>query len=118
MNNTVFLRWFESARITYLERIGFPAKIRADGQGPILAAVHCNYRSQLKYPDTVRIGARVTKIGTTSAHISQVVFSRAQQAIVADGESIVVFYDYRTKRPIPIPDPLRAAIEKLQNAVE
>ena len=50
VNNTLTIRWFESARIAYMEQ-GFPASMRSsEGAGPILAAIRCNYRRQLHYP--------------------------------------------------------------------
>jgi acyl-CoA thioester hydrolase len=118
VNNTVFLRWFESARVAFLQRIGLAARIRSDGLGPILAAVHCNYRRQLKYPDTVQIGARVGRIGESSATIDHVVVSRRLEAIVADGQSVVVYLDYRANQPVRIPDDIRQTITDLQRSAE
>src|SRR5678815_2496598 len=66
VNNTVYFRWFESARIAYGTRI----ELSESGDGrkiaPILAAINCNYRRQLKYPDTVHVGARIIRIGRSS----------------------------------------------------
>src|SRR5688572_16059049 len=62
VNNTIYLRWFESGRIDYLTRIGFDGWMTKHKIGPILAAVNCNFRQQLKFPDTVVIGSRITHI--------------------------------------------------------
>jgi acyl-CoA thioester hydrolase len=117
VNNTACIRWFESARVKYLEAIeegdGAAARL-PPGIGPILANVTCNYRRQINYPDTVVIGAKITKIGNTSFTMAHAVWSEAQQAIVADGDSIVVTFDYSAQRPIRVPDALRAAIAKLE----
>src|SRR5688572_21896436 len=62
VNNIVFFRYFESARIEYLDRIGF-REIGAEGAvGPILAATACRFRRPLTWPDTVRVGARVSAV--------------------------------------------------------
>ena len=66
VNNTIPFRWFESARIAYLEQSDLGHLMDANGLGPILAAIGCNYRRQLHYPDTVHVGARVASIGRTS----------------------------------------------------
>ncbi len=55
VNNMHFIRWFESARIAYLLKCG--VELKTAGVGPILAAVSCNYRRQVKFPDTVVVGA-------------------------------------------------------------
>ena len=47
VNNTVYFRWFETARVDYLNRIGL-ARLHGDEEhGPILAHIACNYRRQL-----------------------------------------------------------------------
>src|SRR5437868_10202301 len=66
VNNVVYFRWFESARIAYGNRIGLADLKATQNIGPILAAIACNYRRQLNYPDTVQVGARITRIGRSS----------------------------------------------------
>ncbi|HEV2971394.1 MAG TPA: thioesterase family protein [Pirellulales bacterium] len=114
VNNVVFFRWYESARIAYLDRIGLSAMMERERLGPILAAIGCNYRRQLKFPDTVEIGSRITQIGRTSLTMTHAMWSQGQQALVADGESAIVMFDYQTQRPVPVPTAIREAIEKLE----
>lgn len=114
VNNTVPIRWMESARIAYMERMGWQEWCAPQGLGPILAAIHCNYRRQINFPDTVRIGARVTRIGRTSFTMEHAIFSDAQQAIVADGDSVIVVFDYSTQQPTPMPSHLREGLESIE----
>jgi acyl-CoA thioester hydrolase len=114
VNNTVPIRWFESCRIVYFEQIKLESRNPSGGLGPILANIRCNYRSQLSYPDTVHVGARITRLGRTSLTMEHVVFSETQEAIAADGDSVIVVFDYTTQQPTPIPDALRTAIEELE----
>lgn len=119
VNNAVYFRWFETARIAYLERIGLGDKhagqMASGGDiGPILAAISCNYRRQIKYPDTILIGARITRIGRTSLTMTHSLWSEMQQALAADGESTVVVFNYQANRPERVPDDLRALISKLE----
>jgi acyl-CoA thioester hydrolase len=102
VNNIIYFRWFESARIAYLEQIGLKAMYHGAGIGPILAAIGCNYRRQLTYPDTVAV------------EMEHVLFSTAQQVVVADGKSTIVTFDYKSQKPIPVPDEIRAAIAKIE----
>jgi acyl-CoA thioester hydrolase len=113
VNNVVFFRWFESARVEYLNRLGM-SHWRAGGPGPILASVKCDFKRQVQFPDTVEIGAKVVRLGRSSLTMQNAVASRAQQAIVAEGESIMVVFDYALHQSVPIPDDLRAAIEGLE----
>ena len=112
VNNTVFFRWFESARVEYLDRISLQSS--SHKLGPILASVKCDYRRQLNFPDDVTIAARVTRLGRTSLSMVHAVFSREQQAIVAEGDSTIVVFDYQANRPHPIPEALREAIAKIE----
>src|SRR5688572_13970864 len=75
VNNTIPFRWFESARIAYLEQSDLGHLMDTNGLGPILAAIGCNYRRQLHYPDTVHVGARVNSIGRTSMVMGHAAFS-------------------------------------------
>ena len=114
VNNTVPIRWFESARIAYLERVGLSEMMEAGGIGPILAAIHCNYRKQVEYPDTVHIGARVGRIGKSSFTMEHAAVSEAGQWICAEGESTIVVFDYNAQRPTRVPDSIRTAVEELE----
>lgn len=114
VNNTVPLRWFESARIVYLERIGLAEMMSGSGVGPILAAITCNYRKQVEYPDTVEIGARVGRIGRSSFTMLHTATSRAKGAICVDGESTIVVFDYNAQRPVRVPEVIRQAVAKLE----
>lgn len=114
VNNTIYFRWFESARIAYLEKIGLAEMIEREGIGPILAAIECHFRIPLTYPDTVYIGAKVTRLGRSSMTMVHRCASKRLARVAADGDSTVVVFDYRANKSIPVPDPIRAAIEKLE----
>ena len=115
VNNTVYLRWFEIGRIAYFQRIGV-SHLKADQTlAPILAAVSCSFERQVTFPDVIRIGSRVTRIGNTSATIEHLIFSEAQAARVAYGTSTIVYYDYAANRSCPIDETLRNAIRSLES---
>jgi len=114
VNNTVPFRWFESARIAYSQRIGLFELYQALGIGPILAATACNYRRQVTFPDTVLVGIRVVRIGRSSLGMEQAAVSQNQGAVVADGTSTSVVFDYRANQSRPVPVSIRSAIETLE----
>lgn len=114
VNNVVYFRWFESARIAYFMRIGLIAVRDARAPGPILAATSCEYRRSIVFPDTVRVGIRATRIGRTSIGLEHRIVSDAQAAVAAEGTSTTVFYDYAAGRPTPVPDDVRRSIRELE----
>jgi acyl-CoA thioester hydrolase len=116
INNVVYIRWLESARIAYLEQSGLEPLMQKHSVGPILANVSCNYRKQLLYPDQVSIGARITRLGRTSLNMSHAIFSHTQQTLVADGESIIVAFDYGQQTSVEIPTELREAVDRFERS--
>lgn len=112
VNNTVYLRWFESARIGYGNLVGLLQIASTQKIGPILAAVRCNYRRQLRFPDTVHVGARVTRIGRSSLTMEHRVVSTALAAIAADGDSTIVTFDYAAQVTVPVPAEIRGNIAR------
>ncbi len=113
VNNVVYFRWCETARILYLERIGLWEMLRADKIGCIVAQLGCNYLKPVNFPDTVHIGARVTEIGNSSFKMQHAIFSEAL-GLVAEADSTLVVYDYNLGKPCPMPAEVRAAITALE----
>lgn len=112
VNNVVFFRWYESARIDLLNSFETSVSMSGTGLGPILASIKCDYRRQLRFPDTVFVGSRITKVGRSSAEIGHAVYSWEQDAIVAEGCSVIVIYNYSDQRVTRIPDDLRVQFER------
>jgi acyl-CoA thioester hydrolase len=114
VNNTVFFRWFESVRIAYWGRTGMDTRMRETRVGPIMAAVACDFRRQVTYPDTVLVGARVARIGRTSVAMEYAAVSASARAVAAEGRSTVVVFDYNAGTPVPVPDEIRLAMEAIE----
>lgn len=114
VNNVVYTRWIESARVAYFERLGMPVPPGKDGVGPILARLCVNYLRPLAYPDTVRVSATVRAIGRTSMTLDYRIRSAAQDAEVATAEDVVVVFDYRDGQKVPVSDALRATVFALE----
>ena len=77
VNNVVYFRWFETARIAYNRRVGLMTSDKVPPIGPILAATSSSYRRQITEPDTVHVAVRVVKIGRTSLGLEHIVVSQA-----------------------------------------
>lgn len=114
VNNAVYIRWFESSRVTYTRKTGLWDLLESDNVGPILASIHCDYRRPLTYPDTVRVGSRIARIGRSSLTMEHRIVGLASNAIAAEGTAVLVLYDYNKEEPCPIPDRVRRAIEELE----
>ncbi len=110
VNHTVYLRWFETARIAWFELVELPQQGHAGGLGPILKTASAVYEAQVKYPDSVIVRVRAEAPGRTSVKLVYEVESAAHGGVVARGDSVVVMV--RDGRPVPIPDELRARFSR------
>ncbi len=115
VNNTVFLRWFESARIMYFEKLGVATTIYPDAKAwPLLAHSSVDYRAKVVYPDTIEVAARVTKLGNTSFSMAYRATSQQQRKLVAEGEGVIVMVDPKLGTKVPLDPDLRAKISALE----
>jgi acyl-CoA thioester hydrolase len=115
VNNVVYFRYFESARVAYLTKINFMDLAANDGVGPILASTQCDFRKALAYPDTVMIGARVIEIGSDRFTMEYRLVSQHLQKVAAEGKGTLVAYNYREKRKTELPESIRKNIQALEN---
>jgi acyl-CoA thioester hydrolase len=113
VNNTRFIRWFETARIAHFQRIGIKTA-EAKGVAPILAHVSCDYLAPVDFPAAILAGARVTTIGETSfRHEYVITLADAPDRPVAKGMGVIVMYDYDAAEKVPVPDDLKQRIRDL-----
>jgi acyl-CoA thioester hydrolase len=116
VNNVTYFRYFENARVAYFERIGLWEFMEKTGIGPILASTQCRFRAPLTYPDVVTIGARVSDIGQDGFTMKYSVVSRRLLKIAAEGEGVLVTYDYRNNHKAGMPAELKQSILDLEAA--
>lgn len=118
VNNVVYIRYFEGARIAYFRALGLPGWVdknpNAPHGGPILHSTRARYRIPLTFPDTVTVGTRVTKVDDDRFTMELSAWSESHQAIAADGEAVIVVYDYARAQKARIDDVLRAAIARVE----
>jgi acyl-CoA thioester hydrolase len=116
VNNIVYFRWFESARVAYFARIALAGFSEHQGTSAILASTSCRYRALLEYPDTVEVGARVSGFEEHGFQMRYAVWSRNLSRLAAEGEARIVAYDYASRSKVSLPSDLRARIVALEAA--
>src|SRR3569623_1335479 len=94
VNNTVYFRWMESARIEYFYRAALGEFMSNTGIGPILASIKSDYKRQVKFTDTLLVSCSDPAIGRTSIKMTHFIYSEAHQAVAAVGESTIVMFNY------------------------
>ncbi len=79
----------------------------------LCAESHCTFRGPLAFPETVTAGLRVTTLGSSSVRYEIGLFGQ-DESHAAEGWFVHVFVDRDSRRSVPIPDPVRAALERLE----
>src|SRR5262249_24204463 len=97
------------------DKMGLSDSAVGSNVDPILAAISCRYLKQLKYPDTVHVGARISSFGRRSSMTMQHrIISEKLRLIVAEGDSTLVAFDYAAQRSVSVPDAVRARVEEIE----
>ncbi len=117
VNNIIYFKYFESARISYFEKIDFLEVMNETGIGPILASTQCKYKIPLTYPDSITVGAKVDTIEKERFIMKYAVISHKHEKIAALGEGVLVTFDYQNNKKALIPDEIRKRIIDLEKSV-
>jgi acyl-CoA thioester hydrolase len=116
VNNTVFFRYFEDARIAYFDKLGVREYKDKTNVGPILAHTDCNFKLPLKYPGKIQIAGRSTILSPKKFRMDYVVFSDNLDSVVAEGQGLLVYYDYNVGKSCSIPEQIVTAITRLESS--
>jgi acyl-CoA thioester hydrolase len=114
LNNTVYFRYFEDVRIKYFEVIGLHEVKAATNIAVILASTQCRFRLPLTYPDTIRVGARITKLESDRFVMEYSMVSAEHGKVAATGEGMLVAFDFGKGQKAKLPQRLVDAIVELE----
>jgi acyl-CoA thioester hydrolase len=109
-NNSVYLVWFEVARVAYLEVFaGGYSALRERGLEAFVTEARVRYREPARFADRLTIHARCVDVKGARFAFEYVIV-RDDGVVVADGETRHACVEGRTLRPTRVPDWLRTAI--------
>ena len=114
VNNVVYFRYFEGARLEYFRRLDWFEYEAETGVGPILAATSARFRRPLTYPDTIWVAARVPQLQDDRFTMEYRLVSRKLAAVAAEGTGTIVTYHYARAAKTSIPEELRRRIAELE----
>jgi acyl-CoA thioester hydrolase len=112
VNNVAYYSYFDTAANHFLIHEG-GLDIHAS---PIVALVvesRCQYHQALAYPEPVRAAVRVDRLGNSSVTYGIGVFRADDPEPAAHGHFVHVFVDRQSRRPVPIPEPMRQALARI-----
>jgi acyl-CoA thioester hydrolase len=109
VNNTLYFRYMEVARIEWLHSIGGPPD--PQGCGPVIVNAFCSFIRQLEFPGAVRLKHYAANPGRSSFD-TYVTMERSDDpgTVYAEGGATTVWTDFRAQKSAPMPDWLRAVV--------
>ena len=113
VNNVVYYSWFDTAVNGYLIEQG-ALDIHQGAAIGLVIETQCNYFAPLAFPQAVEAGLRVAHVGTSSVRYEVGIFAAGQAQAAACGHFVHVYVDAATRRPVPLPDPLKHTLETLR----
>jgi acyl-CoA thioester hydrolase len=117
VNNAVYFRYFENARLAYFLALGWDVAQLPRGIGPILASTQARFRHALTFPDTIAIGARVVEVHADRFVLRHAIASEKLGKITTEGESVVVTFDYSLGQKVMVPEEIRRKVFEIEGRV-
>ena len=112
VNNVAYYSYFDTVANQYLIEEG--GMDISDGRvvGYVVNS-GCDYHSPITYPEHIEAGVRVDKLGNSSVQYGIGIFREGEDNPAAHGHFVHVFVERAVNRSVPIPELLRAALEKI-----
>ena len=107
VNNTVYFRFMEQARVEWIEEQGMV--VRPGGVGPVIINASCTFLKPMNYPGTVEVRTYAGHPGRSSlpTHVEMLIDGE----LYAEGAAKIVWMDTQTGKSAPIPEDVRASLE-------
>jgi acyl-CoA thioester hydrolase len=112
VNNVDYYAFFDTVINTYLIREGGLDVHKGETIG-LCAESHCTFKAAFTFPETVVAQLRVGELRTRAVRYELELSAVGAMEPSATGWFVHVFVDRETRRPVPIPDPIRAALQRL-----
>jgi acyl-CoA thioester hydrolase len=111
LNNAVYYELFDTAINAWINTNADVDPVTAPWLG-VVAESGCRYFAELAFPDPLVVGLAVTRLGTSSVTYRLSVFAPDTEAapVAAVGHWVHVYVDRTTRRPVPIPEAIRAVL--------
>lgn len=113
VNNVVYYSWFDTAVNGHLIEQGVLDYAAGQVVG-LVVETGCRYFAPIAFPDRVRAGLRVAHLGNSSVRYEVGLFRNDDAEAAAQGHFVHVYVDRATRRPVPLPEGLRAVLQRLR----
>jgi acyl-CoA thioester hydrolase len=117
VNNIRYFDFIEIGRFEYFRDIGISyVQLKKFGAGMALANTSCTYLAPLYFDETIEIYTRVNYLGNSSFHMNYLIFVPERESLVAEGKTVSVFINPKTRKPETMPEDFRKIITTFEGA--
>lgn len=118
LNNAVYYQLFDTAINSWIGARAGVDPMAAPWLG-VVAESSCRYLAEVAFPSDLVVGLAVTRLGTSSVTYRTGLWTAGPDArlaagpdarLAAVGSWVHVYVDRQTRRPVPIPDPIRTLL--------
>ncbi|MDY6867578.1 MAG: thioesterase family protein [Chloroflexota bacterium] len=114
VNNAVVLTYLESARLGYYEKAGIWKQDSGITTGMVVAHIDIDYLAPIYLGQAVRVGLRMDRMGTKSLTFAFRIEAMPGARPLAKGKSVMVVYDNKMEKSIPVPPAWREKINQFE----
>jgi acyl-CoA thioester hydrolase len=110
-----YLPYFDHARVEYSRYLGLLGHDLGDCEF-VMRASNVLYEAPARFDDLLEVFVRTKRIGRTSMTAEYSTLRVEDEVLMCTAEQTLVLVDLGERRPVPIPDAYRAAIERFEGA--
>ncbi|PPA69292.1 acyl-CoA thioesterase [Jeotgalibacillus proteolyticus] len=108
VNNTSYFIYLEEARIQFFESLGYQMDV--DNWKFIIASTKCDFKSQGYFNQDLSITSSISHVGGKSFQLEHQIRCSQTGMVIAEGNAVIVYYDFENQKSAPIPEELRAGL--------
>jgi acyl-CoA thioester hydrolase len=112
VNNSVYFKYFETARLDFFNQISLLGDLKSTGVGPVLSETNARYKRPVTFPDSIVVGVKISDIHKERFVMHYTVFSKAQQAVTTIGWAKVVMFNFKTGQKAKLTPELLEALKQ------
>jgi len=110
LNNVSYHRLFEAMVVQYSTDAGL--NFMQDPVIPFAAETMCRFRRAVSFPDTLDLGLRILKLGSSSVIYGLAIFRQGEDEASALGHWVHVYVDKESEQPVNIPQHIAQVMER------
>jgi len=114
INNVAYFKYIQAARVNYCELAGINTYRPEQKLSFAVAASSCIFKKPLYYPGSIVVKTKVEWIKNSSLQLNHVILNQSGE-VAAEGEDVIVLFDYDQNTKANVPSNVREKIVKIEN---